>query len=186
VVVPPPAPLAAAPLVPMPPPLPAVVAAPAPEKKSGPTLLLPGLVLVAIAGAAVYLRRRKAANPGLIQILESASLGPKRSLIIARVNGEVMILGSSEAGITFLGAPRAGGDQGLAQAPVEMAPLEEQPSRPLDEGGLLARLFGKREQPTEDAPSQMDWKDFDDLLAESREDQDLRRKLASGLGSKVS
>src|SRR5205823_8675353 len=36
------------------------------------------------------------------QILETAQLGPKRQLVVARVNGETMILGSSEAGITCL------------------------------------------------------------------------------------
>jgi hypothetical protein len=96
-----------------------------------------------------------------------------------------MILGSSEAGITFLGAPKGGK---LAESPIEFAPMSggEEDDRPLDEGGLLARLFGKRQPIVEEEEPQMDWKDFDDLLAESREDQDLRRKLAAGLGTKVS
>jgi len=38
----------------------------------------------------------------MIEILETAQLGPKRQLVVARVNGETMILGSSEAGITCL------------------------------------------------------------------------------------
>jgi flagellar protein FliO/FliZ len=181
-----------APLVPPPPvlspalpPAPVALTAPAAEKK-GPSLILPGLLLIGIAGAALYFTRRKARRSGLIEILESASLGPKRSLIIARVNGEMMILGSSEAGITFLGAPRGEKAQAMAGGSMEVAPMADEEETALDEGGLLARLFGKRQPVVEEEEPQMDWKDFDDLLAESREDQDLRRKLAAGLGTKVS
>jgi flagellar biogenesis protein FliO len=62
---------------------------------------MPMLFLGAIAAVAIYLGRRKRRQGGLIQILETAHLGPKRQLVIARVNGETLILGSSEAGITL-------------------------------------------------------------------------------------
>jgi len=44
----------------------------------------------------LFLTRRRARRPGLIQILETAAIGPKRALLVARVNGQTMVLGASE------------------------------------------------------------------------------------------
>ena len=153
--------------------------------------MIPGVLLLGVAGAVVLLGRRRARRSGLIQILETAPLGPKRSLIIARVNGETMILGSSEAGIALLGAAAKAGLPAAAPATTTRVSADAdgtpaaEGAAPLDEGGLLARLFRRREQAPEIDPP-MDWKEFDDLLGESLEDQELRRKLAAGLGAKVS
>jgi flagellar protein FliO/FliZ len=56
---------------------------------------------VAIA-AYLFTRRKRGTTHRQIEILESASLGPKRSLIVARVGEETLYLGASEAGITLL------------------------------------------------------------------------------------
>jgi len=60
-------------------------------------------VLVLIGGAAFWWKKKRGlALPRRIQIKETASLGPKRSLVVAEVDGERLILASSEAGITLL------------------------------------------------------------------------------------
>jgi len=60
-------------------------------------------VLVLVGGAAFWWKKKRGlALPRRIQIKETASLGPKRSLVVAEVDGERLILASSEAGITLL------------------------------------------------------------------------------------
>jgi flagellar biogenesis protein FliO len=75
----------------------------------------PALALMILAGFGYWLarRRRAIARERHIEILETATLGPKRSIVVARVGGETLVLGTSEAGITLLrtGAP------GAAEAP---------------------------------------------------------------------
>jgi flagellar biogenesis protein FliO len=213
-------------------------AAPIPASSSGSSTVLTVLALAAIAFAGVMFSRRRAHRAGMIQILETAQLGPKRALVVARINGNTMILGSSEAGIALLGTVdkttgvAAPASSETADALAEMMPqmtaaslTKKSPppvpkmsatlalfsgkattaapdattsegidgpegpiTKRLDEGGLLARLFKKRANDTISAnPTQLegDWK-FDELLNESIEDEDLRRKLALGLGGKVS
>src|SRR5581483_4434853 len=66
-------------------------------------VVLGGVALLALAAVAFYVSRRRAVgNRRHIQILETASLGPKRALVVARVGDATLILGSSEAGITLL------------------------------------------------------------------------------------
>ena len=64
----------------------------------------PALALLILAGLGYWLarRRRATARERHIQILETATLGPKRSIVVARVGGETLVLGTSEAGITLL------------------------------------------------------------------------------------
>jgi flagellar protein FliO/FliZ len=74
---------------------------------SAPTRLravtLPALLLAGLAVAAyLFARRRRVPKLRQIEILETASLGPKRSLVVARVGEETLVLGTSEAGITLL------------------------------------------------------------------------------------
>lgn len=181
------------------------------------SVVMPALVLIGIAGAAFFVSRRKAKREGLITILETAHLGPKRSLVLARVGGETMILGSSEAGITMLrpldskpaaplAAPAATAtatmddvtlditvdDNAQASAPVaaktqtpEMPKTED--GEPTDEIGWLSRLFHRRpDNNVRSAVSPEETRAFDQILHESLEDQDLRRRLAAGQGGKVS
>jgi hypothetical protein len=208
-------------------------------------VVLGGVALLALACAAFYFSRRRASGSRRhIQILETASLGPKRSLVVARVGDATMILGTSEAGITLLQSvpdpdaakPFGGGaaipELSFAPAPAVVAPeppaprtpsdptppkilveeapvgspvaivpgaggsnswsldkyglpaIEEEPVsatddvRPIGQAGLLSRLF-KRGTPANDSPR------FEDILEDSFEDQELRRKLALGLPGRV-
>lgn len=65
-------------------------------------VVLAGFAFLAVAGAAFFFSRRRRTTTRHIEILETASLGPKRSLVVARIGGARMILGTSEAGITLL------------------------------------------------------------------------------------
>ena len=58
--------------------------------------------------------------------------------------------------------------------------LDSDESRPVGQAGVLARLF-RRGAPANDAALPR----FEDLLEDSFEDQDLRRKLALGLPGRV-
>ena len=231
------------------PPAPDVLAAPSTPSASGTPansgVFLGGGALLALAAAAFYFSRRRASNGRRhIQILETASLGPKRALVVARVGDATLILGSSEAGITLLqsvpdadasrssgggiavpelsfapAVPASAEPAGVAPAreatsppkiiveearssgPVAVVPIagtnntwsidanglpavdDEITGPPLDtrveaQDGLLSRLF-KRGTPANDSPR------FEDILEDSFEDQELRRKLALGLPGRV-
>jgi flagellar protein FliO/FliZ len=231
-------------------------------------VFLGGGALLALAAAAFYFSRRRATGRERhIQILETASLGPKRALVVARVGDATMILGSSEAGITLLqsvpdidASKQAGGGIAVPElsfAPIVNAPaalaaaagstpapkiiVEEAPSSapiavvpiagtnntwsldanglpaiddeitgpPLDtraepQDGLLSRLFkrgtpandysgtlgGFPNPPAKDSARQAELRPrdqprFEDILEDSFEDQELRRKLALGLPGRV-
>lgn len=173
------------------------VAPPAPPPplelpSSGPglaSLLLPGAALLALAAAALFMSRKKKQGARLVQVLESTSLGPKRSLVVARLGDELLVIGASEAGLQLLAARSVTAElQGRHEAtpaetlaarlrPVpDLAPEPEQAPNPVM--GLLSRL---RRAPAQAAPEPS----FDALLAESAEDQELRRKLANGLPGSV-
>jgi len=224
-------------------------------------VIVPALMLIALAGwAFAFARRRRKSERRHIHIIETASLGPKRSLVVARVNGETLILGASEAGITLLKA--AGGNAPAATtsasafttaAPTAVASdlersadvVSEQPAvasgraaaagtrapslptmtslsdplPPLDAklaaadeilderpalfrtlAGGFAGLRG-RKSPTLDIDDDEDdthtkaasgptraraeETTFDDVLEDSIEDQELRRKLSAGLTTRV-
>src|SRR6185369_1455658 len=59
-------------------------------------MLAAGVLLGGLAFAAFHFTRRRAKASRYIQIVESASLGPKRSIVVARVGGATMVLGASE------------------------------------------------------------------------------------------
>ncbi len=206
-------------------------------------VFLGGGALLALAGAAFYFSRRRAAGRERhIQILETASLGPKRALVVARVGDATMILGSSEAGITLLQSVpdrdvsrQSGGgisvpelsfapslaapapapttpsppkiivEEARSSGPIAVVPIagtnntwsidanglpavdDEITGPPLDtrveaQDGLLSRLF-KRGAPANDHAR--DQPRFEDILEDSFEDQELRRKLALGLPGRV-
>lgn len=160
----------------------------------GLSLVLSILALVAVAGGVLALTRRRARRQGLIQILETAAIGPKRALLVARVNGQMMVLGASEAGIALL-APLQGAIEppvaavtesspALSGGPDELALAKAAEAAPEPEGeiGMLSRLFRLRPQQS----SARDAAAFRELLDESYEDQELREKLAQGLSGKVS
>ena len=132
-------------------------------------LAAPAALLVGLGVAAYLLRRRRGSPARRVQVLESTSLGPKRSLVLARLEDELLLLGASEAGIHLLRARPAGeppaGDGTEPEPPVQAEP-------PAALRGLMGRLRGR--------PRAMAAPTFEALLAESAEDQELRRKLARG------
>jgi hypothetical protein len=140
-------------------------------------------------------RRRKAANR-IVTIVETASLGPKRSLIVARVGGETLVLGSSEAGISLLRSRSTGATDiaesdaaggGTSSNDYDRFSTGDRAGSGTEEAPgqvrFLARLFGRKENAAtlQDAEP---W-NFDGLLEDSIEDQELRRKLSAGLQARV-
>jgi flagellar biogenesis protein FliO len=128
-------------------------------------LIAPALALAGLAALAFSLTRKKALGGRNINVIEAASLGEKRSLVIADVLGERLVLGVSEAGVTVLmnrPAPAREPEPFVVPPPVA-APVAPRM-------GFFERLRG-RAQP----------KAFDASLQESIEDQELRAKLAAGI-----
>lgn len=129
---------------------------------SAQNLLAPTLGIAGLAVLAFTLKRRKGLTAGSIHIVEAASLGEKRSLVIADVMGERLVLGVSEAGVTVLmnrPAPQP-----------EPAPYLVPNAPPAPSMGFFQRLKGR-------SPARA----FDASLMESIEDQELRAKLAAGM-----
>ena len=168
---------------------------PAAAAATGPALPAPGsafpsvatvagplALLLALAAAALVLSRRRRAPARRVQVLETTSLGPKRALVLARLGDEVLLLGASEAGISLLRTQPAGTANA---APAAFAPAETLPARPREPAAALvdlaSRLVPGRRRADAPAPSPA----FDALLAESAEDQELRRKLSRGLAGSV-
>ena len=139
----------------------------APEQKvessfSAQSLLAPGLAIAGLAALAFTLKRRKQLGGASIHIVEAASLGEKRSLVIADVMGERLVLAVSEAGVTVLmnrPAPQPEPEPYVVPAAPPAPPM-----------GFFQRLKGR-------SPARA----FDASLLESIEDQELRAKLASGM-----
>jgi flagellar biogenesis protein FliO len=142
---------------------------------SGPRPLPTGLwaaalLLAGLAATSFALTRRRTRRIRMVEVLESTSIGPRRSLVVARLGDELLVLGSSEAGIALLTTSPAPVARAASPA-AEPAPAQGRGF------GLLARLrFGPQRQP---APA------FDSLLAESLEDVELRRKLAAGQAGSI-
>jgi flagellar biogenesis protein FliO len=209
---------------------------PAGSSSGGSGAFMAGALLLAIAAAAFYFARKRGKTTRYITIIETANLGPKRALVVARVGGQTMILGSSEAGITLLSvgpsskaarapqmtaaAPMVAGEitidtdidsDSASDTPSYTAPPAAMSAAAstsislsssdadeantwtpgeqafFDEGGdapaqsnLLARLF-KRSEPTPESAFQ----NFEQLLEDSLEDQELRRKLSLGMAGRV-
>ena len=121
-------------------------------------LIAPTLGLMGLAALAFAATKRKGLGGSQIRVVEAASLGEKRSLVIADVMGERLVLGVSEAGVTVLmNRPAPAG---------EPAPLRV-PDAP-KAMSLFERIKGGTP------------KSFDAQLDESIEDQELRAKLAAG------
>jgi flagellar protein FliO/FliZ len=162
----------------------APASAPAPElhlPRSGldaGALAAPAALLAGLGAAAFLLARRRRAPGRRVQVLETTSLGPKRSLVLARLRDEVLLLGASEAGIVLLRTQPAA-DLELDAAPDPApAPAPRAADRaPAALSDLVARL--RRGRPDRASAR------FESLLVESAEDQELRRKLARGQAGSV-
>jgi flagellar biogenesis protein FliO len=162
------------------------------------------LLLVGLGVAAALLTRRRATRTRMIRIVETASIGPRRSLVVACIGGRTMVLGVSEAGVSLLdtqagtiATPAASeksqsatledaafGLRGFGQA--ETMATSSQSAQSTDdgkhEGSLLSRLFRREPSPSETGGRAHE---FDELLAESLDDQELRRKLSLGEAGRV-
>jgi flagellar protein FliO/FliZ len=157
-------------------------------------LILPVAALLALALAALFATRRKQQGPRFVRVLESTSIGPKRSLVVAQVGDEIMVIGSSEAGLQLLAARPSGLELRPADAPARLQAVPDAADAPAEAPapargavlGLLSRLRGRSaagrgERSTAPTADQ----GFDALLAESTEDLELRRKLALGQAGSV-
>jgi flagellar biogenesis protein FliO len=156
---------------------------PAPASSFSAGSLAAGLLLAGLTVAALVLARRKRrSSRRLVEVLESASLGPKRSLVVARMGDELLLIGSSEGGIALLSSQPA--SPLLGAAPLEAAPAEVAVERPALPGvagaalGLIARLKGS-------APAAPPAQAFEGLLTDSLEDVELRQKLSAGQAGMV-
>jgi flagellar protein FliO/FliZ len=148
-----------------------------------------GLFLAALAAAALVLARRRKRAPRLVEIVETASLGPKRSLVVARMGDELLLLGASEGGISLLTTRAAPQAAPLAAADPLPQPLAAVPALPhaaparvaTEIAGSVVGLFSrfKRGARPDASPA------FEALLSESVEDAELRRKLAAGQAGSV-
>lgn len=145
--------------------------APAPASSGWGSFVAPALALLGLAGLAVGLTRRRRATGGSIRILEAATLGPRRSLVIADVLGDRLVLGVSEAGVAVLSSRPVPAD-GAQREELGAALATSFGARPatVPAMGFFARLAGK----TPPVP-------FEEALGESIEDQELRAKLANGM-----
>lgn len=144
------------------------------------SLAAPGLALVALAALAFALTRKRTRSSRNITLIESAALGPKRTLVIADVMGERLVLGVSEAGIAVLSARPAPQPE---PAPFVIPPAMIVPpavvAAPAEKMNFLDRMLGRVPQ-AQTAPM-----NFDEALRDSLEDQELRAKLALGQRSVV-
>jgi flagellar biogenesis protein FliO len=157
------------------------------EAVAGPrNLVVPAIVLAALGGAALFFSRRRARGIRMLEIVETASLGPRRSLVVARVGGETLLIASGESGISLLSVIQAGAVAAIPRSSLASAipppvssprPAPQKADLGVSQAGLLARMLGSR--PKIAATS------FDALLAESAEDQELRQKLAAGMVGRV-
>jgi flagellar biogenesis protein FliO len=135
------------------------------------SLVAPALAIIGLAGLALGLTRRRRAVHGSIRVLEAATLGPRRSLVIADVLGDRLVLGVSEAGIAVLSSRPAPSAETAADPLIAPTVEPVYPRAPrVAPMGFFARLFGK----TPAVP-------FEEVLGESIEDQELRAKLAQGM-----
>lgn len=148
----------------------------APASSNWSSFAAPGFALAALAALAFALTRRRAKVARSISVVETASLGPKRSLVIADVMGERMVLGVSEAGISVLSTRAAPQPE---PAPFVIPPPLETVSTSLSkEMSFFDRMLGRVPQPNAVAS-------FDETLRDSLEDQELRAKLSLGQRSVV-
>jgi flagellar biogenesis protein FliO len=145
-------------------------------KSTWSSLAAPGFALAALCALAFALTRRRGRVARSIRVVETASLGPKRSLVIADVMGERMVLGVSEAGISVLSTRAA--PQREPDPFVIPEPLGTTAPSPALEMSFLDRMLGRVPQPNAVAS-------FDEALRDSLEDQELRAKLSLGQRSVV-
>lgn len=164
--------------------------------------LFPILLLGGVAWVGLKVSRRRRGLGRHVRIMETTPLGPRRSLIVAKVGNETLLLGASEAGIALIqvrtndAKPAEEGDELPGGSRVDEAPegswLDVMPGGTPEgdeapEAGqvkLLSRLFRKRRR---GLPESWPFANVLDasLLEDSSEDRELREKLALGMEARV-
>jgi flagellar biogenesis protein FliO len=162
--------------------------------------LLAVALLAGLGVAATLFARRRATRVRMIRIVETASIGPRRSLVVACIGGRTMVLGVSEAGVSLLdtqagpvsapAVPEKAQSASLEEAALGLRGLSRGQAESLSdasedakhEGSLLGRLFHRMPASSESSRREPA---FDDLLSESLEDEELRRKLSLGMAGRV-
>lgn len=169
------APVSCAPANPLPVPK-ALTLAPAPLVGSAVETSLPpgtwvlGVVLAALAAVAFVLSRRQQRPSRQLHVMETASLGPRRSLVVAQFGGQTLLIGSSEAGLHV-----------LTTRP-EVTAAAEAPTPAPEAPGLVVPAW--LEQLKNQVSAKPAVPDFQQMLNDSVEDHELRRKLAAvGVGA---
>lgn len=128
---------------------------------SAPGVLTPGplwggLALAALAVVAWVLSKRRARVPRRLELVESMSLGPRRSLGLVRVDGRLLVVGVSEAGVQLLTS---------FDGPASPAPTSE--TVPSDVSSAPEALA------------------FEQMLIESTAEQELRARLLAARRGEV-
>lgn len=174
------------------------------------TVAVPLVALLLLSGVAFWRRRSRPGRGRVVRIVETASLGPKRSLIVAEVGGQRLVLGASEAGITLLesgalaAAPALGAattlssadrpSPSVAAAAPSASPSEQsddlgeitvEEPEPAGQANVLTRLFSSKRRPAPESfarllRSAQAPSPIDDF-EDSVEDRELRSKLAAGI-----
>lgn len=134
-------------------------------------IFAPAAALAGLALLAMAIKKRRVVRADTITVISTTALGDKRSLVVADVLGDRLVLSVSEAGINVL-MSKPLPDAVSEEAPRPMTLAERTPAvQPM---GFFARMMGRPSTPL-----------FDTALQESIEDQELRAKLAAGLRSVV-
>lgn len=154
---------------------------------------LPGLgsalwllaVPLLLAAIALALRGRPQAQRHM-KILETQGLGGRRNLVLLQLDGESMLIASSEAGISLLATRPGRRDLQPAPGAAEhgSGPSLSLLPQPKPHASLasawLGRAIGRITPQKKAAPL------FAPVLEETLDDQELRRKLMAGRGGRVS
>ena len=119
------------------------------------------LIILALGAATLWMNKRKRHGSRHIQVVETASLGPKRSLALVVVGRQSLLLSCSESGIFLISNQPATAE--MLEGRVPVSPVE-----------APTPLFG-RSAPA-DGPSAHGG--FAVQLAEAEETQGLRRRLS--------
>lgn len=128
--------------------------APAPASVFAPGPLWGGLALAALAAFAFVVSKKRPRPARRLELVESMSLGPRRSLCLTRVDGRLLVVGVSEAGVQLLtqfDAPAEAPAPGTAAEPSDVSVADEALAfehllvESTAEQELKARLFAARQ-----------------------------------------
>jgi flagellar biogenesis protein FliO len=114
------------------------------------------VALAVLAGAAFYLSKKRQLPTGMLEVVQTQAMGPRRSLVVARLGHKTLLLSSSESGIQLVSELGEGGTP-LLQVPAQQAAFANV--------AATGQAQGMQRQA------------FEQALEEVGEDQLLRQKL---------